>query len=110
MTSPFAPALQYDVGADSRLEQLVHEYVAAKETADAAAARLKEITDAIKLIVTVDTDSAPKVDVLAPGAPPLRVSWIEQWRLDSKRLKAEHPETWVRYAEQSGYWQLKRVS
>lgn len=92
----------------SRLEQLHAAYADAKAEQDAAAKKLKAITDAIKVEVTSLDPNERRFEITgASGAPPLRLTYVESWRVDSKRLKAEQPELYVAYAKQSGAWTLK---
>jgi hypothetical protein len=94
----------------SRLEALAAAYADAKPVADAATARLKEITDAIKVELATAAPDAPRVDLLSAVLDaPLRLQAKTGWRLDTKRLKAEAPETYVRYAVQTTTWELRAV-
>lgn len=94
----------------TRLEQLHAAYADAKARADDAAAALKAITDGLKVELTnAAPEGTPVVELRGTDGPSLRVTWTTSWRLDSKRLKADDPETWVRYAKQSGTWVLKAV-
>jgi hypothetical protein len=43
-------------------------------------------------------------------AQPLQVAYAERWTVDAKKLKAEQPETYVRYAKQGGAWSLRAVA
>lgn len=96
---------------DSRLEQLHAQYATAKAEADRANEVLKAITDAIKLEVTqAAPDGEARIDLHSAHGPALRLSYIESWRLDSKRLKADNPGIYVKYAKKSGAWQLKAVA
>ena len=46
--------------------------------------------------------------MLAEGAgPALTLTYSESWRIDAKRLKAEDPETYVRYAKKGGSWSMR---
>lgn len=95
-------------GQGTRLEQLHAQYAEAKAAADAAAEKFKAITDGIKAELAAELpEGMTSVDLVTDGRQPLRLSYITSWRLDSKRLKAENPETWVRYAKQGGSWVLK---
>lgn len=95
---------------ESRLEALAAQYDEAKSAAEAAAARLKDITDAIKLELTNAAPGAPKVDLVSSAlSAPLRLSAVTSWRLDTKRMKAEAPDTYVRFAVQSTSWRLERA-
>lgn len=95
--------------AESRLAQLHSAYEGAKAQADAAAAALKAITDAIKLELSQAAPEVARVDLRTPGAPPLRLTYSESWRVDARKLKADDPETYVRYAKKSGSWTLRAV-
>ncbi|MGH3717015.1 MAG: hypothetical protein ACRDT4_26680 [Micromonosporaceae bacterium] len=94
----------------SRLDQLAALYDDARAAAEAADAHLKMVTDGIKaeLSAAVTTE---RVELASSGLQqPLRMKAVTSWRIDTKRLKAEQPETYVRYAKQSTYWDLRRVS
>jgi predicted phage-related endonuclease len=107
MTRP----VRADVQACSRLEELLARYAELKPQADEAATRLKAVTDAIKNELQNAAPAAQKVDVDHPMlAQPLRLSYVESWRLDAKQLKAERPEVYVAFAQKSGAWQLRGVS
>lgn len=103
------PPVQVAAEGGSRLEQLHAAYPAAKAAADEAAARLKAVTDGIKLELTQAAPDARKVELAGIEGPTLRLTYTETWRLDSKKLKAENPETYVRYATKGGSWTLKAV-
>lgn len=93
----------------SRLAQLLDAYPDAKAAADEAAAQLKAVTDGIKFEAGQAAAGQPKVTICPPGgsaAPKLELDYRESWRIDSKKLKAEDPETYVRYAKKSGAWYL----
>lgn len=98
----------------TRLEQLHAAHEQAK--ADAAAADLKALTDALKAELSAYVTSGPgrpQVDLVPPagaGYRPLRLSYVESWRVDARKLKAEDPETYVRYAKKSGAWVLKALA
>jgi hypothetical protein len=95
---------------DSRLSQLAAGYTAAKEAADAAAVRLKEITDAIKVELTNAAPGITKVDLVHEAlTSPLRLQTKTSWRLDTGKLKENEPEIYVRYARQSTSWELRAV-
>jgi hypothetical protein len=96
--------------SDSRLSQLAAGYTDAKAAADAAAARLKEITDAIKVELTNAAPGVTKVDLVHDSlASPLRLQAKTSWRLDTPKLKENEPEIYVRYAKQSTSWELRAV-
>lgn len=92
---------------DTRLDQLAAEYYALKPLADEYAARLKTITDGIKAeLVELHPDQREILLVGSTVPTPLRLEAVQQWRLDSKNLKQERPELWVRFARQSTLWRL----
>ena len=115
-TTDEAPATEtapYRVVAETgtRLEQLHAAYPEAKAAADAAAERLKGITDGIKLELSqAAPEGTAKVDLTSPDGPPMRLTYTESWRVDARKLKAEDPHTYVRFAKKSGAWSLKVVA
>jgi hypothetical protein len=97
-----------DVQPGSRLDDLLGVYADLKPRADELATRLKSVTDAIKTELMAAVPEARRIDVDHPGlALPLRLSYVENWTLDTKRLKAEDPATYVRYARKGGKWELR---
>lgn len=96
--------------ANSRLDALAAMYRTAKEEADIAAERLKTVTDSIKAELAAAAPGALKVDLVSPSLPePLRLQAKTGWRLDTKKLKAEEPQTYVRFAVQSTTWELRAI-
>ena len=94
----------------SRLGDLLATYAALKPQADELAARLKTVTDGIKHELMQADPTAARFDVNHEAlAQPLRLSYVERWELDAKRLKAEDPETYVRFARKGGRWELRSV-
>lgn len=93
--------------ADSKLEQLHAVYAQRKAEADAATKALKEVTDGIKAELTAAAPDQPKVALSSAYGPPLQLTWVESWRVDATKLKAERPDIYVLFAKQSGTWQLK---
>lgn len=92
----------------SRLDDLLATYAQLKPQADETAARLKSVTDAIKVEMMALAPEARRIDVdHAALALPLRLSYVESWTLDTKRLKAEDPATYVKYARKGGKWELR---
>lgn len=108
--APQVPQVAAEPG--SRLEQLQAAYPAAKAAADEAAAQLKAITDAVKLELTqAAPEGSAKIELRGTDqAPALRLTYSESWRVDARKLKAEDPETYVRYAKKSGAWTLRPVA
>ena len=94
----------------SRLDGLLATYAEIKPQSDEWATRLKSVTDAIKSELQLADPTATTIDVThAALAQPLRMSYVESWTLDTKALKAEAPETYVRFARKGGSWQLRGV-
>ena len=86
----------------SDLASLVDAYAEAKEAEAAAQDRVKDLRDSLLVAY------AERVDFPEAGPSPLEgsthrviVSTSTAWRLDSTRLKAEHPELYAAYAKQS---------
>jgi hypothetical protein len=105
------PIVTAPVPAGSRLEDLLAVYAQLKPQADELATRLKSVTDGIKAELQAAAPEARKIDVAHPAlAQPLRLSYVESWRLDSKKLKAENPALYVQYALKGGKWELRGVS
>lgn len=103
------PVPQVRPRAASKLADLHAQYVGAKAASKAADEELKAITDAIKLELSKAAPDQTQVDLIPANgvvAPALRLNYVESWRIDSKKLKAENPETYVQYARKSGSWRL----
>ncbi|MEU1810976.1 hypothetical protein [Micromonospora aurantiaca (nom. illeg.)] len=99
-----------EVKPGSRLDDLLATYAELKPAADEAAARLKTVTDAIKAELTEAAPGEQRIDVAHEAlTQPLRLSYVERWSLDTKTLKAEEPETYVRFARKGGSWQLRGI-
>jgi hypothetical protein len=93
---------------DTRLDQLAAEYAALAPLAKEYNDRLNEIKDGIKAELANAAPGATKVLLTSSYLEkPLQLSARSEWRLDSKRLKAEHPATWVEYAKQTTSWRLE---
>jgi hypothetical protein len=106
--SETAPPTKVLAVPGSRLEDLLATYAPLKPQADELADRLKSVTDAIKAELTAAAPDALKIDVAHEAlAAPLRLSYVESWTLDTKRLKAEQPALYVTYARKGGKWVLK---
>lgn len=99
------PVVNYEPG--SKLEQLHAEYHRRKAVADSAAKELKGIVDALKVELTVAAPDQPKVELHGEAGRPLALSYVESWRMDTKKLKAEQPLIYVTYASKSGSWKLE---
>jgi hypothetical protein len=100
-----------EVQPGSRLDDLLATYADLKPRVDELAGRLKAVSDGIKAELQAQAPEAQRVDVAHDAlAQPLRLSYVESWRLDTKQLKAEQPETYVRYAIKGGKWELRGLS
>lgn len=103
------PPVIVEPSADSRLAQLHAQYADAKAAADAAAEHLKTITDGIKAELANAAPGQEQVTLRGAGGPVLALAYAERWTVDSRKLKAEDPETYVRFAKKGGAWSLKVV-
>lgn len=100
------PATHVAAKSRDRIAQLHREYHEAKAEADAANQRLRAVTDALKAELVGTDPQTRLITLTSPGVLPLRLTWVESWRMDTKRLKAEKPDVYVTYAQQSGSWRL----
>lgn len=111
MTYPVPEHATVDATPGGRLEQLAAEYARIKPAFDAAEDHLKAVIDAIKLELTYAAPGSTKVDLKAPALDrPLRLMAKTSWRLDTKKMKAEDPATYARYAVQNTCWELRAVT
>lgn len=95
----------------SRLDQLAALYDEKHAAKEAAEKELKAVTDAIKVELTQQAPGETSIDLVSDALQrPLRLLAVTSWRLNSSKMKAEEPELYVRYAEQSTAWKLSRVS
>jgi predicted phage-related endonuclease len=102
-----APPAQVKPRKNSKLEQLHALYALHKAKADAAAAELKAVTDAIKVELTKAAPDQERITLASQYGPTLNLTYVVSWRVDSKRLKAEQPATYQAYAKQSSTWRLE---
>lgn len=94
--------------ADSKLEQLLAQYDEAKAAADAAEKRLKALKAEIKVEAAAVAPGHDKMLLTSRYLnQTLELRYRTSWRLDSTRLKRDHPRTWVEYAYESGSWYLQ---
>lgn len=93
----------------TRLEQLHARYAEAKSAESAAKAELKAVVDGIKLELTQAAPGLNKLQLNSPAGVPLELQYVESWRVDAKRLKAEDPITYARFATKGGSWRLAPV-
>lgn len=105
----------------TRLEQLHAQFEEAKAAKDEAEKRFKAVTDGIKAELSTAEPGQGKVELRSPVGPPLRMTYVEAMRFDSKRLKADAVAAaqrgdqslallYATYATQTGSWQLRAVS
>lgn len=108
MNAQTPPPTRVEAAPDTRLHQLVYEYATAKARADAANERLNTLKTSIKAELAA---TAPTSAHIAVGGPQLDTTltmrWVESWRLDVTRMKAEAPELYVQYAKKGGHWELR---
>lgn len=110
MTTEPTPPTRVKVEPNTRLEQLFAMYSGLKAESDEAAAKLKTVTDAIKVELTALAPGAQKIGADASHLGlALELSYVESWRVDAKALKAGDPVTYVTWARKSGSWVLKRA-
>lgn len=107
-TDPVTPVL-VTPAPESKLEQLHALYETTKADADAAAARLKTVTDAIKVELTSLHPEQPRLQLIGSAGPPLALSYTETKRFDSTRFRAVNPETYAAFIKVSGSWRLAPV-
>lgn len=102
-----------DHAEPTALDALLRQYDDAKDAADAAAERLKDVADRIKSELTVRTgpDGAP-FDLYRAEGPelrkPLRLKWVVTNRFDTAAFRRLHPETAEQYTTPTGAWRLER--
>lgn len=102
------PYTEISPESGSRLDDLVARYEQAKAAYDAAAERYGEIRDAIKAELLEQADGATRLQLNSTYlTKPLRLVSREQWRLDTKTLKRQAPEVYVRFAVKSSTWYLE---
>lgn len=103
---PVIPMIQPE--PDSRLEQLAAEYWALKPLADEYAERLETIKNGLKAEMAAAAPGQSEVLLSCQYLPsPLRLTARSSWRLDTKALKSEAPELYVKYARRSTSWRLE---
>ena len=93
----------------SRLEGLLASYEAVKAAAEEAAERFESLKAAVKAEMAAACPGEQLVTASGAGLPRLQLAWKKAWRLDTARLKSEQPETYARYAEQKGRWELRAL-
>lgn len=94
--------------ASVRLAQLHASYDEAQANYDAASSHLDAIKTGIKAeLAQLAPEGSTKIALNGTDGPPLTLTYAESWRVDSRKLKTEDPETYVRFAKKSGSWTLK---
>lgn len=116
----FPATLAVTVDGNDRLASLHAQYADAKAEADAAAERLKTITDGIKAELRARKEQAAptagRIELSSPYGPTLRLVRSERVTFDSKRLKADAAnntqlaELYVHYARFGEAWTLRAVT
>lgn len=92
---------------ESRLDQLAARFDAAHTAKSLAEETLKELSDAIKGELSRLHPGEREVILTSPHlASPLQMLAVDQWRIDSKRLKQADPVAWALYAKQITSWRL----
>lgn len=110
MTETKTQPLRLQAIPDSRLDQLLALYDELKAAAEQAEARFDEVNTAIKAELAGRVAQGRPVEVSHPAlARPLRLTYVESWRIDSKGLKAADPATYVKWAKKSIAAKLARV-
>lgn len=93
---------------NERLDQLIAEYARIKPRVEELTAQLKELTDAIKLALTVANPGETRIPVEHPSlTDPLVLRYVPSPRLDTKRIKAEAPDVYEQYVIHGGRWELR---
>lgn len=97
--------------ANERLAQLHAAYDEAAAQYDAASSHFDAIKTGIKAeLAALAPEGATRLALTGDHGPTLSLTHSESWRVDSRKLKAEDPETYVRFAKKSESWTLKVVS
>lgn len=97
---------------DSRLEQALALYDQFKSQADELESRMKSLKD---IIATELLAKAPEGSTrIATDAAALGLAysynWIPRTDLDTKRMKAEAPDVYARFARAGGRWELRKAT
>ncbi len=108
-----APPFDYRAAADDELARKHALYLEQKATADDAAAAAKATGDDIKALLSeklaAHNPRATKAVLRSEGLPPLGLTYSTRWSVDTKTLKAKHPEVYVDSLKQSGSWALRTM-
>lgn len=113
MTNPAQPPMpppELTPAPDSRLDQLAAELAHVDAEYGPLHERREELRDAIKAELLRALPEGGKALILtSPHLPPLKLSLVTSWRIDSKKLKAADPYTYAKYAKQSDSTRLDPV-
>lgn len=113
--TPETAPIVVEAAPGTPLANALAQYTELKGRADAAKSALQDCTDLIK------AESYQAAEALTPGmrravvrdpagiAPPLALTYSETTRLDSTRLKRDHPDFYATYSKTSGSWGLRPV-
>jgi len=101
------PPVQLEVVPDTQMSQLVAEYRRLKEEIDQRQERIDAIKSSLKVLMQTAAPDAEKVRLQAPGGKALLLTYKRGWRLDTKKLKYDAPETWQAYAVATTTWELR---
>src|SRR5688500_9861453 len=94
---------------DTELAPLVAEYDRLDVEVKERTAELESVRARLKVALQEQHPGQSEVLLTAPGlVKPLKMWFQEKWSLDSKRLKNEAPEIWVRWAKKGGSWYFGR--
>jgi hypothetical protein len=92
----------------SVLDELLSQHHAARAAAEEAAGRLKSLTDRIKAELTMAHPGTGGFEIAGtPHRPALTMSWVQTVRLDTRAMKEQEPQTYVRFALFGGRWELR---
>ena len=96
---------------DARIVALFEAYPEAKAQADAAAERVKAITDGIKaeLASAMADTGTEKIVLKGKRGAALRLAKVVQRRFDSRAFSAKHPDLYEAYRKPSESWRLEAV-
>lgn len=94
------------VPASPELEALFDAFLTADREAKAAADRAAELKDRLKVAMIDARQAADPADpltniVLQHGAVKASLKYVETWRVDATRLKAEQPAIYAAFAKKS---------
>lgn len=109
--APEAPPFAVQADATDRLAQLHAAYDDARAAYDEASSRFEAIKAGIKAeLANLAPEDRTRITLTGPAGPALGLTYSESWRIDSRKLKREEPETYVRFAAKSGSWTLRTLT